>query len=72
MEVSVQLYAPTALPPGKDPPPSAAIGYEIGWVSDPVCTVGSREKSSVSGNYEKSLCFCNAASCLCLLTKQYC
>jgi hypothetical protein len=31
LEVSGQLHAPAALPPGKEPP--VPIGYEVGWTS---------------------------------------
>jgi hypothetical protein len=34
MEVSGQLHAPAALPPGKEP--LVPIGYEAGWAPEPV------------------------------------
>jgi hypothetical protein len=34
LEVSGQLHAPAALPPGKEPP--VPIGQEVGWTSEPV------------------------------------
>jgi len=36
MEVSGQLHAPTALPPGKEP--LVPIGCETGWAPEPVWT----------------------------------
>jgi hypothetical protein len=42
MEVSGQLHAPAALPPGKPPVPS---GYEAGWAPEPVWALWSGEKA---------------------------
>jgi hypothetical protein len=36
MEVSVQLHAPTALPPGKEP--LVSIGLEAVWAPEPLWT----------------------------------
>jgi hypothetical protein len=36
MEVSGQLHAPAALPPGKEP--LVTIGYDAGWALEPVWT----------------------------------
>jgi len=36
MEVSGQLHAPAALPPGKEP--LVPIGYEAGWAPEPFWT----------------------------------
>jgi hypothetical protein len=43
MDVSGQLHAPVALPPGKESP--VPIGYEAGWAPEPVCTTWRRENS---------------------------
>jgi hypothetical protein len=43
MEVSGQLHAPAALPPGKEP--SVPIEYEVGWTPDPVLTTWGSENS---------------------------
>jgi hypothetical protein len=43
LEVSDQLHARAALPPGKEPPVS--IGYEVGWTPEPVWTTWRRENS---------------------------
>jgi hypothetical protein len=43
MDVSGQLHAPAALPPGKVHPPP--IGQEAGWAPEPVWTLWRREKS---------------------------
>jgi hypothetical protein len=40
LDVSGQLYAPAALPSGKEPP--VPIGYEVGWV--PRAGLGDVEK----------------------------
>jgi hypothetical protein len=37
LEVSGQLNAPTALPPGEEPP--VPIGKEAGWAPEPVWTI---------------------------------
>jgi hypothetical protein len=42
-EVSGQLHAPAALPPGKEPPLS--IGQKAGWAPEPVWTTWRRENS---------------------------
>jgi hypothetical protein len=42
MEVSSQIHAPVALPPGKKPP--VLIGKEAGWAPEPVWTLLSRGK----------------------------
>jgi hypothetical protein len=43
MQVSGQLHALIALPPGKDSP--VPIAYEADWVPEPVCTIRRSEKS---------------------------
>jgi hypothetical protein len=43
MEVSRQLHASAALPPGKEPP--VAIAYEAEWAPEPVWTLWNKEKS---------------------------
>jgi hypothetical protein len=43
LEVSGQLHAPAALPPGKQPPVS--IGYEAEWAPEPVWTTWRKEIS---------------------------
>jgi len=45
MEVSGQLHAPAALPPGKEP--SVPIGYEAGWTPEPFWTRWWKEKFPV-------------------------
>jgi len=42
MEVSCQPYDPAALPPEEEQP--VPIGYEAGWVSEPVWTRWRKEK----------------------------
>jgi len=42
MEVSDQLHAPAALPPGKES--AVSIGQEAGWAPDPVWKRCRREK----------------------------
>jgi hypothetical protein len=49
MEVSGQLHAPAALPPGTEPP--ILIGYEARWARGSVRTLWRREKSpALAGN----------------------
>jgi hypothetical protein len=43
LEVSGQLYAPAASPPGEEPP--VLIGQDIGWTSKLVWTTWRRENS---------------------------
>jgi hypothetical protein len=43
MEVSGQIHAPAALPPGKEP--SVPIEYEVGWTPDPVWMTWGSENS---------------------------
>jgi hypothetical protein len=43
LEVTGQLHAPAALPPGKEPP--VTIGKEAGWAPEPVWTTWRRENS---------------------------
>jgi hypothetical protein len=43
LEVSGQLHAPAALPPGKEP--RVPIGEDVGWTSEPVWTIWRRENS---------------------------
>jgi hypothetical protein len=43
LEVSGQLHAQAALPPGKEP--SVPIGEEVRWTSEPVWTIWKRENS---------------------------
>jgi hypothetical protein len=45
MEVSGQLHAPAALPPGKEP--LVPIGWEAGWAPESVRTRYRREKFPV-------------------------
>jgi hypothetical protein len=50
MEVSGQLQAPAALPPGKEPP--VPFGEEAGWAPEPVWTQWWREKfPAPAGNW---------------------
>jgi hypothetical protein len=41
MEVSGELHAPAALPPGKEPP--VPVGYDAGWATEQVWTTWRRE-----------------------------
>jgi hypothetical protein len=43
LEVSGQLHAPAALPPGKEPP--VPFEYEVGWTAEPVWTIWRSENS---------------------------
>jgi hypothetical protein len=43
MELSGQLHAPAALPPGKEP--VIRIGYEVGWTPEPVWTTWGSKNS---------------------------
>jgi hypothetical protein len=43
--VSGQLHAPAALLPGKELPLPTPIGYEAGWVPEPVWTLWRRQNS---------------------------
>jgi hypothetical protein len=48
MEVSGKHHAPAALPVRKEPP--VPIGYEAGWVPEPVWMLCRRRKSYPAGN----------------------
>jgi hypothetical protein len=53
MEVSGQLHAPAALPPGKWHP--VHISHEAGWAPEPVCTLLRREKSYPAVNRTRAV-----------------
>jgi len=42
LKVSGQFHAPTSLSPRKEPP--VPIGYEAGWIPEPVWTRGAEKK----------------------------
>jgi hypothetical protein len=43
LEMSGQLHASAALPPQKEP--TVLIGYEAGWIQEPVWTTWRKENS---------------------------
>jgi hypothetical protein len=52
MEVSGQLHAPAALPPGKEP--LAFIGEEAGWAPEPFWIHGENQTETDSRSVAKS------------------
>jgi hypothetical protein len=54
MEMSCQLHAPAALPPGNEAP--APIEQKAGWAPEPVWTLWRREKSlAPAGNWNPAV-----------------